>query len=152
VGFLPGSWFGEGTVLKREPCRYFADALRDSRLAMLPSESFQILLEQSLGFNRFILNQLNERLSTFIAAREWERLKEPHLRVARQLAQLCGSISPARGQITLKVRQHELAELAGLSRQCVNGALAELGRRGTVRVQYGSIVILDQPALERDSD
>lgn len=147
AGFLPGSWFGEGTILKREPCRYFVDALRVSRVAMLPAESFHVLLEQSLGFNRFVLNQLNERLSMFIASREWERLKEPHLRVARHLSQLCGSMSFARNGVKLKVRQHEIAELAGLSRQCVNAALAELGHRGILRVQYGNVVVLDLPAL-----
>ena len=88
TGVPPGGWFGEGTVLKREPYRYNIQALRKSVVAGLPLDTFEWLLDHSIGFNRFVMNQLNERLGQFIAAREIDRLNNPDVRVARSLAAL----------------------------------------------------------------
>ena len=62
TGVPPGGWFGEGTVLKRESYRYNIQPLRPSVVAGLPVDTFHWLIDHSLGFNRFIMNQLNERL------------------------------------------------------------------------------------------
>src|SRR5262249_37881794 len=70
TGRPPGAWLGEGTVLKREPYRYNILALRRSTVAGLPIDTFHELLETSIPFNRFVLNQLNERVGQFIAGRE----------------------------------------------------------------------------------
>jgi CRP/FNR family transcriptional regulator, cyclic AMP receptor protein len=61
TGVAPGGWFGEGTVLKHEQYRYNILALRRSRVAGLPVETFDWLLDHSIGFNRFVMHQLNER-------------------------------------------------------------------------------------------
>lgn len=66
TGVPPGGWFGEGTVLKRETYRYNISALRTSVVAGLPVDTFHWLLDHSIGFNRFVMNQLNERLAQFI--------------------------------------------------------------------------------------
>src|SRR3954469_3184902 len=64
-GLPPGGWFGEGTVLKRETYRYNVQALRRSVVAGLPVDTFHWLLDHSIAFNRFVMNQLNERLGQF---------------------------------------------------------------------------------------
>jgi alkylation response protein AidB-like acyl-CoA dehydrogenase len=46
-------------------------------------QAFHTLQAESIGFNRFITLQLNERLGQFIAAREIDRITDPNLRVAR---------------------------------------------------------------------
>ena len=51
TGVPPGSWFGEGTGLKREPCRYNIQALRKSVVAGLPVDTFHWFLDHSIGFN-----------------------------------------------------------------------------------------------------
>ena len=89
AGLPPGGWFGEGTVIKREPYRYDIQALRKSLIAGLPVDTFHWLLDHSIGFNRFVMGQLNERLGQFIMAREYDRLSSPDVRVARNLAALC---------------------------------------------------------------
>ena len=149
VGLPPGGWFGEGTVLKREPYRYNIQALRKSVVAGLPVDTFHWLLDHSIGFNRFVMNQLNERLGTFIAAREIDRLNNPDVRVARNLAALFNPVLyPGVGKI-LRITQQELAYLVGLSRQRVNEALAALEAEGTIRVEYGGLRVLDLAALRR---
>ncbi len=147
TGVAPGGWFGEGTVIKREVYRYNIQALRKSVVAGLPAESFHWLLDHSLGFNRFVMNQLNERLAQFIAAREIDRLTHPELRVARNLAALFNpALFPGVGQV-LRITQQELAYLVGLSRQRVNEALRTLEGQGVIRVEYGGLRVLDLAAL-----
>ncbi|OJX37253.1 MAG: Crp/Fnr family transcriptional regulator [Burkholderiales bacterium 68-12] len=147
AGLPPGGWFGEGTAIKREPYRYNVLALRKSVVAGLPIDTFHWLLDHSLGFNRFVMNQLNERLGQFIAAREIDRLGSPDARVARSLAALFNPVLyPGVGQV-LRITQQELAYLVGLSRQRVNEALASLQELGVIRVEYGGLRVLDLPAL-----
>jgi CRP/FNR family cyclic AMP-dependent transcriptional regulator len=147
TGVSRGGWFGEGTALKREPYRYNVQALRPSVVAGLPIDSFHNLLSGSLGFNRFIMNQLNERLGQFIAAREIDRINNPDLRVARNLAALVNPVLfPGVGRL-LNITQQELGYLVGLSRQRVNVALKRLEQAQWISVSYGGIKVLDLAAL-----
>ncbi len=149
TGIPPGAWFGEGTVLKREPYRYHIEALRASVVAGLPVDTFHWLLDHSIAFNRFVMNQLNERLAQFIAARENDRLDNPEQRVAHSLAALFNPVLyPSVGSV-LRITQQELAYLVGLSRQRVNEALARLQANGCVALEYGGLRVLDLDALRR---
>ena len=148
TGIAPGGWFGEGTALKREVYRYNVQALRKSRVAGLSVDTFHWLLDNSLGFNRFIMQQLNERLGLFIAAREIDRIRDPDVRVARSLANLFHpGLFPGVGQV-LRITQQELAYLVGLSRQRVNEALMCLQEQGLLRVEYGGLRVLDLQRLQ----
>jgi CRP-like cAMP-binding protein len=146
-GIPPGAWFGEGTLLKREPYRYNIQALRRSTVAGLPIDTFHWLLENSIPFNRFVLNQLNERLGQFIAAREIDRLDDTDSRVARGLAAMFHPILfPGVGEV-LRITQKELGYVVGLSRQRVNEALNALQQRGLIRIEYGGVRVLDLEGL-----
>ncbi|MBK6470788.1 MAG: Crp/Fnr family transcriptional regulator [Betaproteobacteria bacterium] len=146
TGLSSGGWFGEGTVLKNEVYRYNIQALRKSVVAGIPAETFHWLLGRSIGFNRFVMNQLNERLGQFIAAREIDRLSQPDARVARSLAALFHPVLyPGVGEV-LRITQQEMGYLVGLSRQRVNEALAALQAAGVISVEYGGVRVLD---LER---
>jgi CRP-like cAMP-binding protein len=147
TGVPPGGWFGEGTALKRESYRYNIQALRKSLVAGLHVDTFHWLLDHSIGFNRFVMNQLNERLGQFIAAREIDRMTNPNIRVARSLAALFNPVLyPGLGSV-LRITQQELAYLVGLSRQRVNEALTTLTQQGAVQVEYGGLRVVDLQAL-----
>ena len=149
TGLPPGAWFGEGTLLKREVYRYNIEALRASTVAGLPIEFFHRLLDRSIPFNRFVMNQLNERLSQFIALREIDRDNRPDNRVAGSLAALFHPVLyPGVGEV-LRITQQELAWLVGLSRQRVNEALQVLQAAGLIRIDYGGLRVLDLPGLRR---
>jgi CRP-like cAMP-binding protein len=142
TGLSRGGWFGEGTMIKREPYRYNVQALRKSLVAGLSMEMFHRLLDQSLGFNQFIMGQLNERLGQFIAAREIDRMSNPDVRVARGLASLFNPVMfPGVGEV-LQITQQELSYLVGLSRQRVNMALQRLQTLGLIRIEYGGLRVL----------
>jgi CRP/FNR family cyclic AMP-dependent transcriptional regulator len=149
TGLPPGGWFGEGTVIKREAYRYNIEALRPSVVAGLTVETFHWLLDRSIPFNRFIVQQLNERLGQFIGAREIDRLTDPDARVARSLAALFHPVLyPGVGKL-LRITQQELGYLVGLSRQRVNEALQELQRRGVIELEYGGVKVVDLEGLRR---
>ena len=146
-GLTAGGWFGEGTVMKREPYRYNVQALRKSLVAGLPVNTFHWLLDHSIGFNRFVMNQLNERLAQFIGTIEADRTPSPEQRVARNLAALANPVLfPGVGEV-LRITQQELAYLVGLSRQRVNKALKTLAAQDVLRIEYGGLRILDLSAL-----
>ena len=147
TGVPPGGWFGEGTAMKRETYRYNIQPLRKSRVAGLHVDTFHWLLDHSIGFNRFVMNQLNERLGQFIAAREIDRMTNPDIRVARSLASLFNPVLyPGVGEV-LRITQQELAYLVGLSRQRVNEALTALAASGAIKVEYGGLRVMDLQAL-----
>lgn len=149
TGVPPGGWFGEGTVLKHEHYRYNIQALRSSLVAGITVQTFDWLLDHSIGFNRFVMNQLNERLGQFIAAREIDRLTHPDERVARNLAALFHPVLyPGVGTL-LRITQQELGYLVGLSRQRVNEALRTLQAAGVIAVEYGGVRVLDLDGLRR---
>lgn len=146
TGVPPGGWFGEGTVLKREAYRYNISALRKSLVAGVGVDTFHWLIERSIPFNRFIIQQLNERLGQFIGAREIDRMTDPDVRVARSLAALFHPLLyPGVGEV-LRITQQELGYVVGLSRQRVNRALKRLHADAVIRIEYGGLRVLD---LER---
>ena len=147
TGVPPGGWFGEGTALKREAYRYNIQALRKSRVAGLHVDTFHWLLDNSIAFNRFVMNHLNERLGQFIGLREIDRMTNPDVRVARSLAALFNPVLyPGQGTL-LRITQQELAYLVGLSRQRVNEALTNLQAQGIIKVEYGGLRVLNLEAL-----
>lgn len=147
TGLPAGAWFGEGSLLKDEPRRYDAVALRDSRIALMPRATFEWLLDTSIAFNRFLLVQLNERLGQFIGQVEHDRLLDVEARVARCLAAMYNPhLYPDTGA-DLALSQEEVGYLSGVSRQRVNAALKALERAGLLRIEYGGIVVLDLPGL-----
>lgn len=149
IGVPSGGWFGEGSLLKDEPRRYDGIALRDSTVAYMPRNTFMLLLDSSVAFNRFLLVQLNERLGQFVAMVEYDRLLGPDARLARELAGLFNPLLYPGGGDTLPVSQEELAHLVGLSRQRVNQALRRLEQSGLVRVGYRGVTLLDFEGLRR---
>lgn len=147
TGVPPGGWFGEGSLLKKEPRKYDAMALRDSRIARMPADTFHWLLDNSLPFTRFLLMQLNERLGQFIGVVENDRLLDIDTRVARCLATLFNShLYPGLDQL-VQISQEEIGLLSGASRQRANQALQVLEKRGLLRLDYGGIRILDLDGL-----
>lgn len=149
TGLTTGSWFGEGSLLKDEVRRYDIIALRDSEVACMPRATFIWLLDVSIDFNRFLLMQLNERLSLFIGMVEYDRLLGPDGRVAHCLAALFNPMLAPGIRPLIKISQEEIGHLAGLSRQRVNHSLKVLEEAGLVRLEYGGVTVLNLDGLKK---
>ncbi|MCR4264931.1 Crp/Fnr family transcriptional regulator [Nitratireductor sp. ZSWI3] len=149
AGVTDGGWFGEGSVLKNERRKYDVVAIRDTRLAMLSRGAFMWLFDNSTGFNRFLVRQLNERMGQFIATIEYDRILDPKARVARNLSWFFNrALYPAAGN-EIEISQEELGLLAGVSRQVVNRSLRDLEEEGLLKAAHGRITIVDAEALSR---
>jgi len=150
TGLPAGGWFGEGSLIKHPQARlYDVVAVRDSHIAYLPRAAFLGLLDSSIGFNRFLLHQLNERLGQFIAIVENDRLLEPDARVARALAQLFNPLLYPGTTSQLQLSQEEIGLLSGVSRQRANQALQVLEKAGLLKVEYGGVRVQDVEGLKR---
>lgn len=152
AGLRAGGWFGEGTILKGEPRLYDLMALRETRLAMMSRATFLWLFEHSVGFNRFLVRQLNERLGQFIAVVEYDRTLEAAERVARNIAWLFNPVLFPGGKNHLEITQEELGLLTGISRQATNKALQVLENARLLRVERNGITVLDLAGLARYGD
>jgi CRP-like cAMP-binding protein len=147
TGIAAGGWFGEGSMLKREPRRYDGIALRASRVALMSRRTFDWLCEVSIPFNRFLVNQLNERCSQFISMLEADRLLDRDARVAQCLRLLFNpQLYPGFGP-HIEISQEEIGQLSGLSRQHVNRALHLLEDRGLLRVDHFGITVTNLQGL-----
>jgi CRP/FNR family transcriptional regulator, cyclic AMP receptor protein len=146
-----GSWFGEGTLLRGRPRRADLVALRHSRVAMLPFETFDWLRRTEAPFNEFLLHQINERLHWFMGNFAAHRLLDSDRLVARALVGLVHPLLNPRGERYLTISQEELANLATVSRQRCNQSLMAMEREGLVQLEYGAIVVIDLDALQRSA-
>ena len=149
AGMPAGMWFGEGSLLKGEARMYDLVALRESRLALMNRATFLWLFENSVGFNRFLVRQFNERLGQFIALVEHDRVLDGVARVARSIAWLFNPVLNPRVGPDLDISQEELGLLAGVSRQVANRALQILEAEGLLRLNGAALIPQDLAKLNR---
>ena len=147
AGAAAGGWFGEGTVLKNEARQYDLVAVRDTNLAMMNRPTFMWLFENSVGFTRFLVHQLNERMGQFIATIESDRMHDPVARVARNLSWLFNPVLYPRTGNHIQISQEELALLAGVARQVANKSLIKLEEAGLLVNERGGIRVIDLQRL-----
>lgn len=147
TGVRAGGWAGEGSLLKPGPWRYDGVAVRDTCLACVPRHTFERLVSTNLAFNRYLLTQLNARLSLFVGLVEYDRLLGPDARVARCLATLFDSALYPQAGSFVQLSQEEIGLLSAVSRQRANEALHELARAGLLRVEFGGVTVLDLAGL-----
>lgn len=150
--FSAGCWFGEGTLLKDGPWPFDAIAMVDSVVAVVPFRTFEWLLDSSVPFNRFLLNQLNARLGQFVERCEHLRLHDADHHVVHCLVEMVDPRLYPTVEENITLSQEELARLAGVSRSVVSRVLHKLERQSLVRVEYRSIKLLDPQRLRQFSD
>ncbi len=146
-GVPEGGWCGEGSVIKREARRYDVIAIRAAQILLVPADTFHRLMAESLPFNAFVIEQLNERMGQFIATVQNERLLDVDARVAQAIAQLFHPMLYPRTSQVLELSQEEIGLLTGLSRQRVNQAMRRLAELRLVEISYQSIRVVDLDGL-----
>ena len=143
-----GSWFGEGTLIRDAPRQSDLVALRHSRVALIPYDTFDWLRHHRPSFGDFLLQQVNDRLHWFMGNYAAHGLLDTHSQVARALVGMVHPLLNPLGERHLQLSQEELSKLAAVSRQSCNAALTHFKDAGLVRSEYGGIVVLDLPGLQ----
>jgi CRP-like cAMP-binding protein len=144
----PGS-FGEIALVDGGRRSASVEALEDCDLYVVPRKEFQRLLAEDPRMVQGVLRELGRMVRRLTEQVTDATLLDLPGRVAKTLVRLVEvrrSVDPeAMPVITLS--QSKLAELAGGSRQSVNGALSTLTTRGLVRLDGRRIVVVDLPGL-----
>ena len=131
----PGEVFGELAMLDGDLRSASAEALSDGELLALPAIDVKALLA------RRRLRAANERISR-------QSFQTVPSRVAGVLSQLASETrSGEGGEVTIRMNQADLAQLAGTSRESVSRFLADLERAGVVRSGRGRVTVLDPSKL-----
>lgn len=140
----PGDIFGELAMLDGEVRSASVEALEDGELLALPAGEVRALLARHPDITVKLVAALVRRLRTANERISRQSFQTVPSRVAGVLLQLVAEEGPASdgGEVTIRMNQADLAQLAGTSRESVSRFLADLERAGVVRPGRGRVAVL----------
>ena len=141
----PGEVFGELAMLDGDTRSASAEALSDGELLALPAIDVKALLARHPEISLKLVAGLVRRLRAANERISRQSFQTVPSRVAGVLSQLVSEESPRegeRGEVTIRMNQADLAQLAGTSRESVSRFLADLERAGVVRPGRGRVTVL----------
>jgi CRP/FNR family transcriptional regulator len=141
----PGDIFGELAMLDGEVRSASVEALSDGELLALPAGEVRSLLARHPEITVKLVAALARRLRAANERISRQSFQTVPSRVAGVLSQLVAEESPRdgkAGEVTIRMNQADLAQLAGTSRESVSRFLADLDRAGIVRPGRGRVTVL----------
>ena len=147
----PGELFGEVALLGTEQRRTATvEALEAAETRSIFRDDFHHLRASHPGVSEVLIAILVgevRRLSRHLLEALYVSSDK---RVLRRLVELAGLYGTADAdEVTIPLRQDDLAGLAGTSRATVNRVLRQEEGRGTVALARGKVTVTDRVALER---
>jgi CRP/FNR family transcriptional regulator len=126
------------------------EAAESTELLALPASDMRALIREHPGMAEKLVVALTRRLreaNERIARQSFQTVPS---RVAGVLNQLLAeeTVTPLVTEgVTIRLRQSDLAQMAGTSRESVSRFLATLERAGVVQVGRGRVTIVEPPKL-----
>ena len=148
----PGEIFGELAMLDGDKRSASAESITDGTLLALPANDVRSLLARNPEIALKLVAGLVRRLRAANARLSRQSFQTVPSRVAGILLQLSRDGQGEDGEeveVTIRMNQTDLAQLAGTSRESVSRFLAELERAGVVRSGRGRVTVL-QPGKLRN--
>ena len=146
----PGEIVGELAMLDGEVRSASVEAVADVGLLPLAASDMRGLLERNPAITSKLVIALTRRVRETNERVARQSFQTVPSRVAGVLSQLVseegGGGAGAHG-VTIRMKQADLAQLAGTSRESVSRFLAVLERAGVVRVGRGRVTVLEPPRL-----
>jgi CRP/FNR family transcriptional regulator len=149
----PGEIFGELAMLDGDTRSASAESITDGTLLALPANDVRSLLGRNPEIALKLVAGLVRRLRAANMRLSRQSFQTVPSRVAGILAQLSregqdGNADDGEMQeVTIRMNQTDLAQLAGTSRESVSRFLAELERAGVVRSGRGRVTVLQPNKL-----
>lgn len=150
----PGEIFGELAMLDGDKRSASAESITDGTLLALPANDVRNLLSRNPEIALKLVAGLVRRLRAANMRLSRQSFQTVPSRVAGILAQLSreGQDGGPDGEgemseVTIRMNQTDLAQLAGTSRESVSRFLAELERAGVVRSGRGRVTVLQPNKL-----
>lgn len=147
-----GAWFGESAVLEGGPPPHDMFAIGRTTVLRLAPGDFRQLLAEHPALYPALLKLGAQRTHRLLEQVQDLKTLDLGQRLAKQLWQLAQSQGAATGSdvaITLRLAQHELAQMLGASRQRINEQLKRLERLSVLNVATGRLELHDLGALQR---
>ena len=146
----PGEVFGELAMLDGDTRSASAEALSDGELLALPANDVRGLLARHPEISVKLVAALVRRLREANERISRQSFQTVPSRVAGVLSQLVAETprSGESGEVTIRMNQADLAQLAGTSRESVSRFLADLERAGVVRSGRGRVTVCDPGKLQ----
>jgi len=145
----PGEIFGELAMLDGDKRSASAESITDGTLLALPANDVRNLLARNPEIALKLVGGLVRRLRQANMRLSRQSFQTVPSRVAGILAQLSrdGQDDDETAEVTIRMNQTDLAQLAGTSRESVSRFLAELERAGVVRSGRGRVTVLEPQKL-----
>jgi CRP/FNR family transcriptional regulator, cyclic AMP receptor protein len=147
----PGAIFGELAMLDGERRSASVETTEDTELVALPASDMRKLIREHPEMAEKLVVALTRRLREANERISRQSFQTVPSRVAGVLNQLLAdeAVTPmVRDGVTIRLRQADLAQLAGTSRESVSRFLATLERAGVVRVGRGMVTVLEPERLD----
>jgi CRP/FNR family cyclic AMP-dependent transcriptional regulator len=144
-----GDFFGELAMLDGEARSASVETLSDAELLALPAADFRRLLADRPEISLKLIGALTRRLRETNERVARQSFQTVPSRVAGVLSRLIAEETTPNGRqdVTIRMTQSDLAQLAGTSRESVSRFLATLERAGVVRVGRGRVTVLEPRRL-----
>lgn len=141
-------WIDGEELVQNAPRLHDVVAVADSLLLVVPSVVFQRLLTSNIGFCGFVLRQASYQHRRLMERIDGERTRSKSELVAQLVAELARELG-SDGMRAVELKQEDIAEFVGFSRQTVNQILRALAAEGLVRTRYSRVEVGDVFALQK---
>jgi CRP/FNR family transcriptional regulator len=147
----PGAIFGELAMFDGEHRSASVEATEATELLALPAGDMRGLIREHPDMAEKLVIALIRRLREANERISRQSFQTVPSRVAGVLNQLLaeeGATPLVRDGVTIRLRQSDLAQMAGTSRESVSRFLATLERAGVVQVGRGRVTVLEPERLD----
>jgi CRP/FNR family transcriptional regulator len=146
----PGAIFGELAMFDSGRRSASVEATDDLRLLVLPARDMRSLIREHPEMAEKLIVALTRRLreaNERISRQSFQTVPSRVAGVLNQLLDEEGVAPMVQEGVTIRLRQADLAQMAGTSRESVSRFLAVLERAGVVRVGRGRVTVLEPDRL-----
>jgi CRP/FNR family transcriptional regulator, cyclic AMP receptor protein len=149
-----GAIVGELSIIDGLPRSASVVAVRDASVSFLSNAAFEAFAEEHPELNKSLVRLLARRLretDATVAASSFLSLKGRMARTLLELAEHFGEeVGPGRIVIRQKIRQNDLAAMAGIARENVTRILNDWQRRKLMSRPSGYYCLEDRAQLEHE--
>lgn len=146
----PGEVLGELAIVGAGRRTAKVTALEPTETLCLSSTALQELRDEDQRVDRFLVELLAAKLAETTNQLMEVLFLPVETRVLRVVARLGDAFEPAGGGTTVvRVRQRDVAAMAGARRQSASRPLKDAEAKGAIRLGRGRIEILDRDLLDR---
>lgn len=145
----PGEVLGEMAIVGHGRRTAKVTALEPTETLALTQSALEELRRADPGVDRKLLEIITEKLEEAMAQLMEVLFIPVETRVLRVLLRLADAFDTGATPVVVRVRQEDIAAMAGTRRQTANRPLKAAEAEGAIRVGRGRVEILDRDLLER---